>query len=88
MRISSEKKERISEQILGLLFSCFPKSLFTAEVARDLARDEEFIKRLLSDLSKQGLVVPIKKNSQGIPFSKRVRWRISNKAYEVYKQHQ
>jgi predicted ester cyclase len=70
------------------LFRQFPKSLFTAQIAREIARDEEFVKKLLFNLRKKGFVAAIRKNSKGIPFSRRIRWRISNKAYQAYKQHQ
>jgi hypothetical protein len=88
MRISKEKKDKISEQILAELYSAFPEALFTAQIARNLARDEEFIKSLLKELWQKNLVAAIKKNPRGIAFSKRIKWRISNKAYEAYKQHQ
>ncbi len=86
--ISDQKKEKISEQILSYLYSIFPKQIFISEIAKELARDEEFIKYLLKDLEKKGLVIKIDKNSQGIKYSLRLRWRISNKAYEIYKKHQ
>ncbi len=88
MRISKEKRDKISEQILADLYGTFPNSLFTAQIARNLARDEEFIKTLLKELWQKNLVVAIKKNSKGITFSKRIKWRISNKAYSAYKLHQ
>ena len=88
MKISKEKRDKISEQILAELYSEFPNSLFTAQVARNLARDEEFIKKLLKELWQKNLVVAIKKNSKGVTFSKRIKWRISNKAYSAYKLHQ
>lgn len=87
-KISKEKEKKIKEQILFHLFSSFPKQIFTSYVAKEVARDEEFIKKLLLDLEKEGLVTKIVKNSQGINYSKRLRWRISNKAYEIYKNHQ
>lgn len=86
--ISKVKKEKISEQILFCLFSIFPKQIFTSDIAKELARDEEFIKKVLSDLEKKGLVIKVNKNSKGIEYSKRIRWRISNKVYDIYKQHQ
>jgi predicted transcriptional regulator with HTH domain len=86
--ISEQKKEKISEQIISYLFSIFPKQVFTADVARELARDEEFMKTMLLNLEKKKLVIKIDKNSKGYQYSKRLRWRISNKAYEIYKKHQ
>ena len=82
--ISNEKVEKISEQILFYLYGVFPKLVFTVDVARELARDEEFVKRLLLGLEKKGLVVRVGKNSNGVSYLKRMRWRISNRAHEVY----
>jgi len=82
--ISDEKVEKISEQILFYLYGIFPKLVFTVDVARELARDEEFVKRLLLGLEKKGLVVRVGKNSNGVNYLKRMRWRISNRAHEVY----
>ncbi len=80
--------EKISEQILLHLFSLFPKQIFTSEIAQELARDEEFIKKLLLDLEKKDLVTKITKNSEGVPYLRRIRWRISNKAYGLYQKYQ
>jgi len=87
-RISQQKKEKIYEQILFHLFTIFPKQAFTSEIAKEVARDEEFIKTLLSELSKQDLVVMIDKNPSGVRYSKRLRWRISNKAHNIYSSKQ
>jgi len=88
MKISQEKRDKISEQILACLYHNFPKTRFTAEIARDIARDEEFTRTLLEELHAKNLVIPIKKNFKGILFSRRVKWRLSNKAYDAYKEHQ
>ena len=87
-KISNEKKEKISEQTLHHLFSIFPKQVFTSDIAKELARDEEFTKTILKDLEKKELVIKIDKNPQGFKYSRRLRWRISNKAHEIYKKHQ
>ena len=88
MRISQEKKDKIAEQILATLYKNFPKQLFTAEIAREIARDEEFTKILLKQLWNKNFIIPIKKNPKGIPFTRRIKWRLSNKAYEAYRLHQ
>ncbi len=87
-KISSQKIEKISEQILLHLFKSFPKQIFTSEIAKELARDEEFTKKLLLELEKKKLIIKINKNSKGLEYSRRLRWRISNKTYEIYKKHQ
>ena len=84
MRLSQEKRDRISEQVLSHLFHSFPKDPFTAEIAREIARDEEFIKKILFDLKEKNLIIAIRKNKHGEPFSRRVKWRLTKKVYEVY----
>ena len=86
--ISQQKIEKIYEQILSHLFSIFPKQIFTSEIAKEIARDEEFTKKLLKELEKKELIIETNKNPKGLQYSRRKRWRISNKAHNIYKQHQ
>lgn len=88
MKISEKKIEKISEQILAHLFSQSPKALYTSHIAAELARDEEFIKKILVKLKEDKLLSEIKKNSEGIEYLRRSRWRLSNQAYELYKRNQ
>ena len=88
MRISEKKREKISEQILALLYSINPKSIFTYHIAQEIARDEEFVKKLLLELKKKKLIIKIKMNPKGIPYLKRSRWKLSNAAYQAYKENQ
>jgi len=84
MRLSQQKKDRITEQVLSYLYHLFPEQPFTAQIAKELARDEEFIKRLLFELKDKNFVVSIRKNKKGESFSKRARWRLTNKVYDIY----
>lgn len=86
--ISKEKKEKIQEQLIYYLFTIFPKQIFTSDIAKELARDEEFVKKLLLELESKSILVRIDKNSQGIKYERRARWRISNETYEIYSKHQ
>lgn len=86
MRISKQKRDRISEQILSHLYHNFPSAFHTSSVAKELARDEEFIKQLLLELQDKKLVSCIKKSPEGILYSRRCRWSLSPKAYSAYKQ--
>lgn len=88
MKISEEKINKISEQALAFLYSINPKPAFTAEIAREIARDEEFIKKLLLDLKKKNLVIQIRKNPKGKPYLKRSRWKLSDAVYQAYKKQQ
>jgi len=86
--ISKQKIEKISEQIIFVLYSVFPKQIFTSDIAKEVARDEEFTKKLLKELEKKELIIKINKNPKGLRYSRRLRWRISNKAHNIYKNHQ
>lgn len=88
MRLSNDKVVKISEQILAVLYSNAPKPLFTYTIAKEVVRDEEFTKKLLVDLRKKSLVVEVKKNASGKPYSRRSRWILSQEAYSTYKKSQ
>ena len=87
-QISNQKKDKISEQILHYLFTISPSAVHTNAVANEIARDEEFIKVILQDLEQKKLVISIDKNTKGITYTKRRRWRLSNEAHSAYLKHQ
>jgi len=88
MKISEKKREKIYEQILALLYTSNPKPIFTSRIAQEIARDEEFIKKLLKELKSKKLVIEIRKNPKGIDYIKRSRWKLTEEAYKAYKEHQ
>jgi hypothetical protein len=55
-------------------------------VARESARDEEFIKNLLFELKDKNLVLAIRKNETGKDFIRRIRWQLTSPAYQAYHQ--
>ena len=83
-KISQQKKDRISEQILHYLFSVSPEAKFTADIAREVARDEEFTKYILQDLKSKTLVTEVNKSPLGAQYLKRQRWILSSKTFEFY----
>ncbi|MEK6854732.1 MAG: hypothetical protein AABX73_00750 [Nanoarchaeota archaeon] len=87
-KISQKKKDKIAEQILHYLFTLSPEAIFTSKIANELARDEEFTKSLLLELKSKNLVNEVTKNSKGLDYTRRQRWRLSNPVFEAYKQHQ
>ena len=88
MRLSQQKKDKIIEQILHYLFQIFPKYPFTAEISREIARDEEFIKKLLLELKEKNLVLVIRKGKNGEVFSRRMKWKLTNNVYNIYHSKQ
>jgi DNA-binding IscR family transcriptional regulator len=88
MKISQEKKEKIIEQILAYLFQKNPQPIFTSYIAKEIARDEEFTKKILLDLKKKKLIIEVKKNKEGMKYIRRSRWRLSSQVYDLYKKNQ
>ncbi len=86
-KLSEKKKQRISEQILSVLFDKFPNPLFTSQIANEIIRDHEFTKSLLEELKNKNLIISIHKNSLGDNYLKRTRWRLSNKTHQAYSQN-
>ena len=84
MRISQDKINKIKENILSFLYSKSLQPMFTADIAKEIARDEEFIKRLLEEMEKKKFVTAVKKNNKGLDYLKRVKWRISPKILDTY----
>lgn len=87
-KISEEKIKKIKETILAFLFHNSPKSFYTYNIAKEIARDEEFTKRLLLELLREGLVTKVEKNASGIKFLRREKWRLSSKAFKAYSELQ
>lgn len=88
MKISNAKKEKIYEQILAYLYSISPKPVFTSYISKEIARDEEFVKKLLLELKEKKLVIDINKNPKGIQYLKRTRWKLTDEVYKAYKNRQ
>ena len=86
MRLSKEKRDKISEHILSELYHNYPKAIFTAEIAKSIARDEEFVKALMLELKNKNLVSMIKKNPQGEFYTRRIRWMLTPQVHSAYKQ--
>ena len=84
MKLSQEKKDKIMEQILHYLYQSFPRNPFTAEIAREIARDEEFIKKLLLEIKEKNFVLVSRKGKKGEIFSRRLKWKLTNKVYDIY----
>ncbi len=88
MKISNKKQEKILNQIVDFLYLSYPKPVFTSFIAEEIARDEEFVKKLLINLKEKKLITEIKKNSEGINYLRRSRWKLSDKTYIIYKNKQ
>jgi DNA-binding Lrp family transcriptional regulator len=78
-RISQEKIKKIKEAIIALLFSRFPYAMSTAAIARELARDEEFIKAILLEMEKEKFLKRVGN------YARKIEWQLSESVYSTYK---
>ncbi len=85
-KISSQKKEKIKEEILSLLYESSPRSLFTIQIAEEIIRDNEFTKKLLLELRSKNLVEEVKKSKEGSNYLKRIKWKLTQEAYSAYRK--
>jgi len=88
MKISQQKRNKISEQILAHLYTISPKATFIPSISSEIARDEEFVKDLLIELKKKKLVIEVNMNPKGIKYTKRKRWKLTDQAYLIYRNNQ
>lgn len=80
-KISKEKIEKIKQDILYLLYESGIRPRFTKEIADELARDDEFILKLLRDLEKDGLIRQTNKKDK-----RRRKWVMVEDAYKEYQK--
>ena len=85
-KLSEKTIKNIKEQLINIIFENSPKSLYTNELASLLARDEEFIKRLLLEFKDQGLVEPVTKNHKGKNLISRRRWKLTKAVLDASEQ--
>lgn len=82
-KISKEKEDKVKEAILRELYDFYPGMLFTYDVAGKIARDEEFVLRLLKDLQVNGLVLG-REESMGKNIKR--KWGLKGEVWEKYKR--
>ena len=85
-QISQKKIEKIKEDIIATLFESGIIGLFTKQISDEIARNDEFILRLLKELETQKIVKQIKKTNKGTEFIRRKQWTMTNNAYNAYKK--
>ncbi len=85
-KISKKKIEKIKEDILAVLFEAKMRGLFTKQISDEIARNDEFVLKLLMEMEKQKLVKQMKKTKKGTEFIRRKQWTLTDQAYKAYKR--
>ena len=84
VKLSEKTTKLLKEDILSILYERPLIPLFTYTVAQELRRDNEFTKKLLLLLQKEGLVEEIDRGVKG-KFLARRKWKIPQKVLEAMK---
>ena len=82
-KISDEKKEKIKEEILRVLYEIYPEFKYTYQISDLVLRDDEFTLNLLKELKELNLVTCIEESKGG---NIKRKWELNNLAYEKYKE--
>ncbi|MCD4666297.1 hypothetical protein K8R47_00620 [archaeon] len=77
-KLSKEKEDRIKEEVLRIIYENSPNKIYTNFIADELARDDEFVLRLLQDLHKNGFVNKLQKG-------RRKMWGLPDHVFNQYK---
>ncbi len=80
-KISKQKEEKVKDDILRELYDCYPNMLWTYDVAGKIARDEEFVLRLLKELQVDGLVLEREEGERRV----KRKWGLKGEAYNKHK---
>lgn len=86
VKISKRNIDLLKDDIAGILYENQLKPLFTNEVALILRRDKEFVKRLLLELSKNGIIEEVKMNKRKKSYLLRKKWRIMPNVLKKYEE--
>lgn len=81
--ISYQKKEKLKEEILRIIYESYPKFYYTYQIADHLIRDDEFVLNLLKELKEKALVVCLEESSGG---NVKRKWGLKKEVYEKYKE--
>jgi len=82
-KVSNEKKEKIKEEILRIVYENYPSFLYTFQIADNIIRDDEFILSLLNELKNKNLVHCIQETKG---FNIKRKWGLKREVYEKYKE--
>ncbi|MDP2908394.1 MAG: hypothetical protein Q8N77_01170, partial [Nanoarchaeota archaeon] len=78
--------EKIKEEILYVLYDSGLRGVFTKQISDEIARNDEFVLKILKTMEKQRLIKQMKNTKKGTTFIRRKQWTMTDEAYEMYKK--
>jgi predicted transcriptional regulator with HTH domain len=82
-KVSDEKREKLKEEILRIIYENYPAFLYTYQIAENMIRDDEFVLNLLNELKNKNLIRCLEETSGG---NIKRKWGLKKEIYEKYKE--
>lgn len=82
-KVSNEKREKLKEELLRIIYENYPSFLYTYQVAEFLIRDDEFVLDLLNELKNKNLIMCLEETSGD---NIKRKWGLKKEVYEKYKE--
>ena len=82
-KVSEEKREKLKEEVLRIIYEGYPSFLYTYQIAEHLIRDDEFILKLLKDLKEKNLLICLEESSGN---NIKRKWGLKEEIYEKYRE--
>jgi len=82
-KVSNEKREKLKEELLRIIYENYPGFLYTYQVAEFLIRDDEFVLDLLNELKNKNLIMCLEETSGD---NIKRKWGLKKEVYEKYKE--
>jgi predicted transcriptional regulator len=83
-KLSQKTFDRVCENILSVLYERYPIPVSALELSEELARDNEFVSRVLVYLQGRKLVERVETGKSGEPYEKWVKWKLSKNVKNSY----
>ncbi|HII15811.1 MAG TPA: hypothetical protein HA362_05880 [Nanoarchaeota archaeon] len=84
-RLSEKTENHLKDEIVSALYHS-KRSMFSNQIATEICRDNELVKRLLAELDKMGVVERLLKNKRGVSYKERNRWRLRPEVEKAFRQ--
>lgn len=86
-RLSETTQKRLKDDIVSALYHS-KRSMFSNQIAKEICRDKELVKRLLAELEAMKVVEKVMKNKRGVSYKERNRWRLRPEVDKAFRQIQ
>lgn len=85
-RVSKKTFDKVAEDALAVLYDNYPAAVSTRIVAGEMARDKQFVARVLEFLRGKGFVEKWTKSKGGEDYERWMKWRLTKQAYDKYSE--